>query len=243
MSSQRPEPLGADELELLRQYRESISPTRQRQRTAWAALAPLVKAGTLTTGTLVMISLAAITVIGGGAAAWRAAHPSQLEAPKKLAQGEALTEPKPRAPGLRRPVPAPQSPMPAPMEAKSGISPQKPPRRPAKGEQAQAVPAGLDAEVRSLETIRETFASGRRGRVLALIDEHRTAFAKPVLVEEIDAIEVLALCEGDESSQGRKRLERFGKRFPRSPQLPSLRRACEPVPAPLQRPDGAGLEK
>lgn len=114
-------------------------------------------------------------------------------------------------------------------------------KRPDLSADAEGVPAKvgdaarLDAEVRSLDKIRDAFSAGRDMQVLSLVQAHRQAFDHVVFVEEIDAVEVMASCRRALAAAS-KHLAKFKSKYPTSPQIAALERACKPDTLPVQRP-------
>lgn len=247
MASKRHDELNPAEKDLLGAYRASLSPAPARKAKAWATLGSLAKtgAGTAAAGTTKLILLSALTAATalGGVGSWVAAEgatagPSAI--PAVPAKEESGAQPAPRARGKERPQEKRRSPQPVqavPVGPPAHPVEKSPTSRPRTS--AVSTPRRLDAEARSLETMRSALSAGRNARVLSLIRAHRQEFQRAVFAEEVDALEVMASCRRSPDASAQKRLTAFGTRYPASPQTPALERACEPATVPVQRPSTA----
>jgi len=261
MSAEPPESLSEREQDLLRSYRASISPTRERKNAAWVAVGPLAKAtGTaMAAGTkLAIVSAIGATVALGGVATWVATRPAEPPAVETRAADPVPADP-PRMRGTataadHSPTPAeeliavPQSPsvvVPVENTAEPGLPLRDEASRTRSRSPVATNPTtvGVEAEVRSLKLIRAAFSSGDDELVLSRIRSHRATTKTGVLAEEVDALEVMVLCQQPNRQRAATRLATFNRKYPTSPQSPALERACEQPSVPVQRPSSGTQKK
>jgi outer membrane protein assembly factor BamD (BamD/ComL family) len=85
-------------------------------------------------------------------------------------------------------------------------------------------------EARLLGEVQQALGAGQVTRALAGLREYDAKFPRGGLRVEAEAARVLASCQSGSSEAGRAAAERFSKRYPGSPAVSRVRRACsEPV--------------
>lgn len=86
--------------------------------------------------------------------------------------------------------------------------------------------ASLADQIAALRSAHRALSEGAYAEAASKVRAHRRRFPASPLVQERDALEVLAACGGQEKDAGRL-ARRFLRRWPRSPQADRIRRACE----------------
>jgi hypothetical protein len=95
------------------------------------------------------------------------------------------------------------------------------------GGSASAKP-GFDEEIRLIELAKLDLDRGRWHLAEVWLSEHGQRFPRGVFAIEREALEVLLVCKRDGGDAGRRFAADFARRYPRSPLLDRVVRACEP---------------
>lgn len=85
----------------------------------------------------------------------------------------------------------------------------------------------LQDEVSAFRTVQQSMAAGDARRALSLVTEQNHRFSTGALQQERAAARVFALCTLGRNSEARSEARAFEQRWPRSPMLARVRRACE----------------
>lgn len=91
----------------------------------------------------------------------------------------------------------------------------------------EEVPDPLQQEVAALREAQQAIGVGQAQRALALVAEQDQRFAGGALQQERAAARVFALCNLGRRAEARGEAHSFEKRWPRSPLIARVRRACE----------------
>ena len=151
------------------------------------------------------------------------ARPHRRAFASRAVEPEALAEPAvSEAPGIEipdaapTPAPAAELRVKAPERAQT-IAPAEPP--------IEAVET-LRKEAALVRSIRAAVAEGRTQRAIELVEQYRDDFPEGTLAEEIDALELAALCKAGPEAAWRKAIDTFEARHPRSPLRAGVRDDC-----------------
>jgi hypothetical protein len=89
-----------------------------------------------------------------------------------------------------------------------------------------SVKASIARELEVIAEVRRALINGHAGMALLALDRHTNEFPHGALAEEAAASRVVAFCALGRVEEGRHWLATFQSRYPDSPQLKRLRRAC-----------------
>lgn len=81
------------------------------------------------------------------------------------------------------------------------------------------------AELALIQSIKEALDRDQPQQALALVDRHARSFARGTLIEEREALRVVALCDADDP-RGSRAQEKFLSNYPRSAYRDRVRGAC-----------------
>jgi hypothetical protein len=198
---------------------------------AMVGVASTAAAGTTALATKVVVAALAVSLLGGGSAAylhWQG---------KQRTSHAATTTPSP--------TPAAQPVIPFPVEPPAATTPPPPPegtatptegkaRRPDRPRktmgQASEEPAmqedQLNAEVAVLSHAREELRLGRPAQALEALREYDRRFASGALHEERQAIAAIAACQAHPGPSAQAQAQAFIRSSPKSPLLDRVRAAC-----------------
>ena len=163
----------------------------------------------------------------------------QIDPPSQGAVTTTRESPHPAGdPTPEQPPPAepPPSTEPPPPTAAPAIEPTKPP--PAESTQLEptprprptprAEPTGdqVLAELALIQSIKEALDADQPARALTLVEQHARSFARGTLMEEREALRVVALCADDDPKRGLRAQRSFLRAYPRSAYGDRVRGAC-----------------
>lgn len=128
----------------------------------------------------------------------------------------------------RQPETQSRSPHPdaAPAEPPAAVEP--PDRGPSKPRPV----ANLDDEAASLSAVRRALRGGETERALELLSDHARHFRGGLLEQERKVLHVRALCAAGRVEQAERKRVQFVRRFPKSPHIKTMTKACTPDPRP-----------
>lgn len=86
----------------------------------------------------------------------------------------------------------------------------------------------LQVEAAGLREVQQAMSQGQAARALRLIAEQDKRFGGGALAQERAAASIFALCSLGRSAEARTRAVTFETRWPRSPLISRVRRACDP---------------
>lgn len=144
------------------------------------------------------------------------------------------------APTPAAPAPAPVAP--AERDSSATLTPEQPTAqvlpqsRPRSGAPV-AIPtehqaaSSLNEELRLITNAKRDLDRGAARSATAWLNEHRTRFPSGSLSAERDALKLLLLCNGPKAGVAVSQVEAFARRYPGSPLLDRIRRACLVEPA------------
>lgn len=89
--------------------------------------------------------------------------------------------------------------------------------------------ANLDAELQVITAAKAALDRGQPRHAEALLDEHLARFPNGVLSAERDGLRVLLACGNAATEDARAKAERYASRYPGSPLLDRIQRACVKV--------------
>lgn len=117
---------------------------------------------------------------------------------------------------------------PAPGESTHSADPPSPRPRP------RAEPTGdqVLAELALIQRIKEALDADQPARALTLVEQHARSFARGTLIEEREALRVVALCADDDPKRGLRAQRSFLRAYPRSAYGDRVRGACPAEPSP-----------
>jgi hypothetical protein len=104
---------------------------------------------------------------------------------------------------------------------------QKSERHEASGSPSAITPDPLPAEVAALREAQRAMTTGDPKRTLALVAEQNVRFAGGALTQERAAARIFALCDLGRVAEARSEAISFERRWPKSPLISRVRRACE----------------
>lgn len=204
-----------------------VSPTAPaRPPTAWLALA----------AALALVGLSAYLLAGARHDA-HVAPADMMMAPQVLPQTtDAVTTS--RDPGESSPLPQPVIDPPAiepPASAPPAIesspieepAPTLDPPRPRITPRAEPTGDQVLAELTLIQRIKEALDRDQPQQALTLVEQHTRTFARGTLIEEREALRVVALCDADDP-RGSRAQEKFQTKYPRSAYRDRVRAACPP---------------
>jgi RNA polymerase sigma-70 factor (ECF subfamily) len=221
--------------------REEYSPARADKTRNRKALALRIAVGTsavssVATGSVlssaaskvVLIGLAATTVVGAGAVTyeWTNQRTREIERPaaaqRSVARGsQSGTVAAPEAPPTLNVPDAVSNPPAAPTVVLSARAPRVT-SPPASSDRKPDV----EAELALLRDARSALSAGDPSRALELTDAHARAFPHGVLAEERRATRIVALCSLGRVTEGRREAQAFVARAPDSPLAERVHTAC-----------------
>lgn len=192
---------------------------RRRASIAWIALAAM----------LALVGLSAYLLAG-------ARHDAHV-APAEMMMAPQITPPSTDAVTTAPPQPVveitdrPQDPPadPPPHHAPIVDTPADPPRPRAAPRQAGDQ---VLAELALIQSIKEALDADQPRRALTLVDRHTRSFARGTLIEEREALRVVALCAADDATRGLRAQHSFLRAYPRSAYADRVRGACPADDAP-----------
>ncbi len=88
------------------------------------------------------------------------------------------------------------------------------------------------AELALIQSIKEALDADQPRRALTLVDRHARSFARGTLIEEREALRVVALCAADDATRGLRAQHSFLRTYPRSAYADRVRGACPADDAP-----------
>lgn len=117
---------------------------------------------------------------------------------------------------------------PPPGESTHSADPPSPRPRP------RAEPTGdqVLAELALIQRIKEALDADQPARALTLVEQHARSFARGTLIEEREALRVVALCADDDPKRGLRAQRSFLRTYPRSAYGDRVRGACPAEPSP-----------
>lgn len=117
---------------------------------------------------------------------------------------------------------------PPPGESTHSADPPSPRPRP------RAEPTGdqVLAELALIQRIKEALDADQPARALTLVEQHARSFARGTLIEEREALRVVALCADDDPKRGLRAQRSFLRAYPRSAYGDRVRGACPAEPSP-----------
>jgi len=182
------------------------------------------------TGRAALAAKVAIFVAGGlvGSAATLLVDASleEPEPPSRVEHVARAAEPPPdeAASEPRTEPPAPVEP-PAPQEL--DVRGDEPPREATPRPRERTPRMSATGERELIDAARAALVRGRTANALATLRRHRREFPSGALVEERDALVILALARSGDGAQAATRAERFSRRYPRSIFAPAIEAALE----------------
>lgn len=155
----------------------------------------------------------------------RRAEPTRArrEAPQAVVELEAV-EPEPE-PAKPEPEPEKLEPDPEPTEGETSRRP-TPRRRSQASSPTPPEPAPFEAEFAIIEQAQAALRAGRAQDALRHLDRHRTEHPRGALVEDREALRVVALCRLQRDDDAGKARDEFLKRWPRSLHVKRVTQAC-----------------
>lgn len=156
----------------------------------------------------------------------------QVEAPSQGAVTTTRESPHPAGDPTPDPPPPTEPPaiaeQPAPGESTHSADPPSPRPRP------RAEPTGdqVLAELALIQRIKEALDADQPARALTLVEQHARSFARGTLIEEREALRVVALCADDDPKRGLRAQRSFLRAYPRSAYGDRVRGACPAEPSP-----------
>ena len=84
----------------------------------------------------------------------------------------------------------------------------------------------LAEEMALLKQAKLALSRGEPKRALTLLDEHADRFPRGVLLQERQALRVVALCDAGDRTRGREAADRFSREHPKAALAERVRAAC-----------------
>lgn len=168
-------------------------------------------------------------------------RPDPPATPTPIARAVALTPEPPRAPEPKPRVRAQPSTVPPPQVEDVRPETKPAPRPPPRAKPIVAAPAktlakkpkpDLAAEARLLARASRALAAGDHGRVLAIARQHARLFPGGQMIDERQALRILAHCGAGRVGDARAVARDFYRRFTSSPHVARVRNSCARKPNP-----------